>query len=211
MATLTRNQDPETSWRVPSSNHTTADPALLKPIRCQLSPHGWHMLPIKIHTNPAKLIDIFMFIDNIFGINTIAVWIFWFYIWSQGITNILVHFSRTMCVYCVFLGEHDQVNDEGSVRLQWEEGDCWWWKSGLVVVCCLFFSCLLILLYCHADTTFSNRGRLLCTGAWRCVEESWQYVGYLLKGSGIGEGQLVSQTEMPWHGSVRLWLINQKE
>lgn len=140
MATLTTHQDPETSWRLPSSNHTTADPALLKPIRRQLSPHGWHMLPIKIRTNPAKLIDIFMFIDNIFGINTIAVWIFWFYIWGQGITNILVHFSGTMCVYCVFLGGgHDQENDEGSVRPQWEEGDCCWWKSGLVVVCCLFF------------------------------------------------------------------------
>lgn len=79
MACLTAplHQDLQQSSPLPSSNHTTADPALPKPIRRQLSLHGWHVLPIKKNTktnkNPAKLIDIFMFIYYIFGINTVAV------------------------------------------------------------------------------------------------------------------------------------------
>lgn len=51
MATLTTcthvTPGPKYSWPLPSSNHMTADPNLPKPIRHQLSLHGWHVLPIK--------------------------------------------------------------------------------------------------------------------------------------------------------------------
>lgn len=81
----------------------------------------WHVLPIK--TNPAKLMEIFMFIFYIFGINT--VWIFRFYKWSHGITNTLVHFLHRACLLC-FIWEHDQENDEGRQRGNNE-------KKGIVV------------------------------------------------------------------------------
>lgn len=48
----------------------------------------------------------------------VAVLIFWFYIWGQGITNIFgAFFLHHVCLLC-FIWEHDQENNEGRVRIR---------------------------------------------------------------------------------------------
>lgn len=84
--------------------------------------------------NPAKLIDIFMFIYYIFGINTVAVWTFWFYIWGQGITIFWCIFLAPCVFIVIYLGARPRERREESPNLrQQSEVDCCRWKSGLDV------------------------------------------------------------------------------
>ena len=131
-----------------------------------------------------------MFIYYIFGINTVAVWIFWFYIWGQGITNILVHFSCTICVYCDLFGNmtkrtmRDQSEFETTTRSRLL-------SMKIRVGCCLlplvpvffpvYFSCLTRRL----DRLWLFFSLLYLLRHGRCVEQSWKCVGNLWRASGM--------------------------
>lgn len=138
-----------------------------------------------------------MFIYYILGINTVAVWILRFYIWSQGIANVLVRFSCTMRVYCALFGNMTKNKMRAS-----------WWLLPLFSL--LTFPACLNSLKVLLKLLF-QWGQMSCYLSMKVCRTRLTVCRITVERFGDKEEYLFSQMVVFWSKMFRLWLTKWKQ